>query len=66
MSGLSQVVPRWEWRTFGATFGAADAVLAGLTPTAVEESGELYLLYHDGDNVKKSLRRSYWERNCDL
>ncbi len=52
MSGLSKVVPRWEWRTFGATFGAADAVLAGLTPTAVEESDELYLVSQDGDNVK--------------
>ena len=52
MLGLSPVIPRWEWRTFGATFGAADAVLAGLTPGAVEESDELYLLSPDGDNVK--------------
>jgi exopolyphosphatase/guanosine-5'-triphosphate,3'-diphosphate pyrophosphatase len=52
MSGLSPVVPRWEWRTFGATFGPADAVMAGLTPRAVEESDELYLLSEDGDNVK--------------
>ena len=49
---MSLVVPRWEWRTFGATFGAADAVLAGLTPTAVEESDEIYLLSPDADNVK--------------
>ena len=46
------IVPRWEWRTFGASFGAADAMLAGLTPTGVEESDELYLLSEDGDNVK--------------
>ena len=52
MLGLSPVVPRWEWRTFGATFGAADAELAGLTPKAVEESDELYLLSADADNVK--------------
>ena len=49
---MSVIVPRWEWRTFGASFGAADAVLAGLTPTGIEESDELYLLSEDGDNVK--------------
>ena len=50
--GVSEIVPRWEWRTFGARFGAADAVLAGLTPTGVEESDELYFLSENGDNVK--------------
>ena len=49
---MSLIVPRWEWRTFGATFGAADEILAGLTPTGVVESDELYLLSEDGDNVK--------------
>ena len=49
---MSLIVPRWEWRTFGASFGAADEILAGLTPTGVEESDELYLLSEDGDNVK--------------
>jgi exopolyphosphatase / guanosine-5'-triphosphate,3'-diphosphate pyrophosphatase len=52
MLGRSPVVPRWEWRTFGAAFGAADAVSARLTPRAVEESDELYLLSEDADNVK--------------
>jgi exopolyphosphatase / guanosine-5'-triphosphate,3'-diphosphate pyrophosphatase len=52
MMGLLPVVPRWEWRTFGATFGTADAVLSGLTPRAVEESDEVYLLSEDGLNVK--------------
>ena len=32
---MSTVVPRWEWRTFGTSFGAAEAALAGLTPTGV-------------------------------
>ena len=49
---MSVIVPRWEWRTFGASFGAVDAMLAGLTPTGTEESDELYLLSEDGDNVK--------------
>ncbi|HEU4841831.1 MAG TPA: hypothetical protein VFT09_10320 [Ilumatobacteraceae bacterium] len=49
---MSLIVPRWEWRTFGTRFGAAEELLAGLTPTGVEESDELYLLAADGDNVK--------------
>jgi exopolyphosphatase/guanosine-5'-triphosphate,3'-diphosphate pyrophosphatase len=44
--------PRWEWRTFGASFGAADEILTGSTPTGDAESDELYLLTDDGDNVK--------------
>jgi exopolyphosphatase / guanosine-5'-triphosphate,3'-diphosphate pyrophosphatase len=38
------VVPRWEWRTFGATFGAAENRLDSLTPTHVDESDEIYVL----------------------
>jgi exopolyphosphatase/guanosine-5'-triphosphate,3'-diphosphate pyrophosphatase len=46
------IVPRWEWRSFGPSFGSAEETLGGLTPTSVEESDELYLLSADGDNVK--------------
>jgi exopolyphosphatase/guanosine-5'-triphosphate,3'-diphosphate pyrophosphatase len=35
---------RWEWRTFGEDFGAADAHFATLAPERVETSDELYLL----------------------
>ena len=49
---MSLIVPRWEWRTFGSSFGTADELLAALTPTGVQESDELYLLSEDGDNVK--------------
>ena len=38
------IVPRWEWRTFGESFGAADERLAALVPERVEESDERYLL----------------------
>ena len=38
------IVPRWEWRTFGDTFGEADARLAALPPTKVDDSDELYIL----------------------
>ncbi len=49
---MPEIIPRWEWRTFGRRFGAAEARFAGLTPGGVQESEELYLLSGDGDNVK--------------
>ena len=48
----AMIVARWEWRTFGPTFAAADEIVAGLTPTGVQVSDELYLLSEAGDNVK--------------
>ena len=42
--GMSQIIPRWEWRTFGESFGEADGRFASLTPHDVEDSDELYLL----------------------
>ena len=45
------IVPRWEWRTFGEAFGAAEERFAD--PESVHESDELYLLtMKDGDTVK--------------
>jgi exopolyphosphatase / guanosine-5'-triphosphate,3'-diphosphate pyrophosphatase len=38
------IVPRWEWRTFGDTFGEAEARLAELPPTRLDDSEELYIL----------------------
>jgi exopolyphosphatase/guanosine-5'-triphosphate,3'-diphosphate pyrophosphatase len=49
---MPTIIPRWEWRTFGARFGSAEAAFAALTPGAVQESDELYLLSGAGDNVK--------------
>jgi exopolyphosphatase/guanosine-5'-triphosphate,3'-diphosphate pyrophosphatase len=49
---MATIIPRWEWRTFGARFGAADDAFAAMTPTGVQESDELYLLSGAGDNVK--------------
>jgi len=49
---MPEIVPRWEWRWFGRRFGAAEARLAALTPGAVQESSETYLLSGAGDNVK--------------
>jgi exopolyphosphatase/guanosine-5'-triphosphate,3'-diphosphate pyrophosphatase len=47
------IVPRWEWRTFGEHFGAAEERFAELSPELVEESDELYVLSKRGrDTVK--------------
>jgi exopolyphosphatase/guanosine-5'-triphosphate,3'-diphosphate pyrophosphatase len=49
---MNEINPRWEWRSFGQRFGEAEARLAALTPTGVQESDEVYLLSGAGDNVK--------------
>jgi exopolyphosphatase / guanosine-5'-triphosphate,3'-diphosphate pyrophosphatase len=46
---MAPIVPRWEWRTFGAQFGIAERKFAELTPGAVQESDELYFLGGSGD-----------------
>jgi exopolyphosphatase / guanosine-5'-triphosphate,3'-diphosphate pyrophosphatase len=42
------IVPRWEWRTFGESFGKAEERLAALEPTRVSESDELYVVSNRG------------------
>ena len=43
---------RWEWRSFGHKFGAAEDHFAKLTPSAPKESDEVYFLSSGGENVK--------------
>jgi exopolyphosphatase / guanosine-5'-triphosphate,3'-diphosphate pyrophosphatase len=49
---MTEIKPRWEWRSFGRHFGGAEAALARLTPSGVQESDEIYLLSGAGGNVK--------------
>jgi exopolyphosphatase/guanosine-5'-triphosphate,3'-diphosphate pyrophosphatase len=50
---MDTVIPRWEWRTFGADFGAADDRFKALKIEKVQESDEVYLLSPVTDaNVK--------------
>src|SRR5215470_9535939 len=50
---MEQVIPRWEWRTFGASFGEADRRFDALEPGRAQESDEIYLLSPRTDaNVK--------------
>jgi exopolyphosphatase / guanosine-5'-triphosphate,3'-diphosphate pyrophosphatase len=47
------IVPRWEWRAFGRSFGSAEKRFGALSPERVQESDELYLLSRTADeNVK--------------
>jgi exopolyphosphatase / guanosine-5'-triphosphate,3'-diphosphate pyrophosphatase len=49
----AEIVPRWEWRTFGESFGAAEEMLARGGPGRVQESDETYLLSEDSDSSVK-------------
>jgi len=50
---MEKIIPRWEWRTFGESFGDADAKYAAQTPTDIQETDEVYFLSNANDeNVK--------------
>ena len=48
------IVPRWEWRTFGERFGAADDRLGELSPTSVDDSDELYVVSSRAEGASRS------------
>jgi exopolyphosphatase/guanosine-5'-triphosphate,3'-diphosphate pyrophosphatase len=50
--GITEIGPRWEWRSFGRRFGVAGARLERLTPSGVQKSDEIYLPGPSGGNVK--------------
>jgi exopolyphosphatase/guanosine-5'-triphosphate,3'-diphosphate pyrophosphatase len=49
---MTEIIPRWEWRTFGSQFGLVNAAFAAMTPEASTDSEELYFLAPGGANVK--------------
>jgi exopolyphosphatase/guanosine-5'-triphosphate,3'-diphosphate pyrophosphatase len=50
---MDKIIPRWEWRTFGESFGKADAAFAELEPIDIQESDEVYFLsIANNENVK--------------
>ena len=49
---MAEIRPRWEWRTFGSSFGVAEERFAALEPTGVQESDELYLISESDANIK--------------
>jgi len=50
---MHTIVSRWEWRTFGTDFGAAEATFAALEPELTQESDEVYLLSPGTDAAVK-------------
>jgi exopolyphosphatase / guanosine-5'-triphosphate,3'-diphosphate pyrophosphatase len=50
---MENIIPRWEWRTFGAGFGDAEERFKAFTPDKVRESDEVYILSAvSNDNTK--------------
>jgi exopolyphosphatase / guanosine-5'-triphosphate,3'-diphosphate pyrophosphatase len=49
---VTTIVPRWEWRAFGRSFGAAEDALVPISPTRTEEGDETYLVAGVEANVK--------------
>src|SRR5271157_3965005 len=50
---MENIIPRWEWRTFGESLGEADSKFAAFQSTGVQESDEIYFLSPAGEqNVK--------------
>lgn len=50
---MEKIIPRWEWRTFGDTFGESEKRFAAFTPEKVRESSEIYILSAvSNDNTK--------------
>lgn len=47
-----EIIPRWEWRTFGVHFPQVEEYFAQLEPTGVQESEEVYILSPNGHTVK--------------
>ena len=40
---MGQIIPRWEWRTFGSNFNGADEKIMAMNPSE-KKSGEKYIL----------------------
>jgi exopolyphosphatase/guanosine-5'-triphosphate,3'-diphosphate pyrophosphatase len=41
---MAEIIPRWEWRTFGSRLARAAAYFEKLESSAIQESDEVYLL----------------------
>lgn len=50
---LGALVPRWEWRTFGSSFGETEEKIRRLPCSRIKESNEVYILSKNSyDNCK--------------
>ena len=49
---MEKITPRWEWRTFGSSFGVAEERIDALESTGVQESEETYIIAPGAEIVK--------------
>ena len=52
-AGVEGIVARWEWRTFGDSFGGAESTLSELPPERAQESDETYVISSLSDTSAK-------------
>ena len=51
---MAEIIPRWEWRTFGKTgFGESEELIRGRSQAQVRKSGEVYILSKQSMNNTK-------------
>lgn len=51
---MAEIIPRWEWRTFGTSnFGESEALIRGRGEAQVRRSGEFYILSNQSMNNTK-------------
>ena len=51
---MAEIIPRWEWRTFGkAVFGESEDLIRSRAPAQVRKSGEVYILSSQSMNNTK-------------
>ena len=51
---MAEIIPRWEWRTFGkAGFGESEDLIRGKSQAQVRKSGEFYILSSQSMNNTK-------------
>ncbi len=50
---MGEIIPRWEWRTFGASFGVAEDRIRASGAPNTRHSSEVYIIArHSSDNTK--------------
>jgi len=50
---MGEIIPRWEWRTFGEAFGEAETKIKASGEPFTRESGEIYIISNkSNDNTK--------------
>lgn len=51
---MAEIIPRWEWRTFGKeSFGVSESLIRGRGEAQVRKSGEVYILSRQSMNNTK-------------